>query len=143
MIRLVPAERQDEALILQWRNEPEAFSWAARPEPVTPEEHTRWFRDHVLDSDLCRLALITLPVGWVRLDRREHDGAEVSVYVAPQHREHGYAGAALEQALTRPWVTTTWARVRPDNPTAARFFDAHRFDRMGSSPDGLLLYRRR
>lgn len=144
MIRLVPAERQDENLILDWRNTPEAFSHAAQPQPVSAADHVRWFRDHALDPTRCRLSLITIPVGWVRVDRLEPSGAEVSVYVEPKHREHGYAGAALEQTLARPWSSTVWARVRTDNPTAARFFERHEFQRMMTPPtDGIMLYRRR
>ena len=145
MIRLVPAERQDEPLILHWRNQPDAYAWAAQPRPVTPEEHAAWFRDHALDPTRCRLSLITLPVGWVRLDRMNganqhgYAAAEVSLYVEPKHREHGYAGAALEQALDD--IAATWARVRTDNPTAARFFERHGFAKVLTA-DGVMHYRR-
>ena len=96
-MRAREATDADAELLLGWRNDPRTRQASRSTTVVTPAEHLAWLRG--VGADPGRLLLVVdhedEPVGTVRFDRRDGDGWEVSITVAPEHRGRGLAGAVL------------------------------------------------
>ena len=70
-LQLRPAMATDETLLLHWANDPHVRVNSYSPEPITPEEHHRWFQAGLADPN--RLLLIArdpsgCPIGQIRFD---------------------------------------------------------------------------
>lgn len=67
------ARLDDEALILEWANDPVVRQNAFVPEQIDPATHRAWFRKRLRDLEHCRLYVVEtkdgLPVGQVRFER--------------------------------------------------------------------------
>lgn len=137
-----PATDADAELLLAWRNDEETRAWSRTPDPVDPAGHRAWLARVLADPDR-RLYVAEhdgRPVGTVRFDR-DGDGAwEVSITVAPEHRDRGLARrilAAGEHALGDG--VSIVANVHRDNAASrALFRKAGYVERSGQ--DGAFLW---
>jgi UDP-2,4-diacetamido-2,4,6-trideoxy-beta-L-altropyranose hydrolase len=104
-VTLRPAKSSDVENMFAWRNASETRQYSSSAEPLSREEHTRWFADTLGRKD--RMLLIGEsvhgPVGVLRYDITG-EIAEVSVYLVP-----GQGGKGLGSALIA--AGTAWARV--------------------------------
>lgn len=141
------ARLSDEALLLVWANDPETRQNSFSPDPISAEEHRRWFRSRLRDLDGCRLYVVEteggIPVGQVRFERQ--DSAWVISYsVAPLFRKRGLGRPLLEAALLKMRSEYPDAlilgRVKPDNLPSRKIFESLDFD--GSSDVGGVAYQR-
>jgi UDP-2,4-diacetamido-2,4,6-trideoxy-beta-L-altropyranose hydrolase len=107
-VRVRRARPDDRERLHAWRNAPAVRAVSRHPEPISPEEHRRWFDAVLAAND--RVLLVGEdaqgPVGVVRFDLAD-DVAEVSIHLAPERMGQG-AGAGLLQAA-EAWL----ARERP------------------------------
>jgi RimJ/RimL family protein N-acetyltransferase len=66
-------------------------------------------------------------VGTVRFDRRDGDGWEISITLAPEQRGRGLSGAVLAEgervARERLGIRVVLAAVHQDNAASAKLFD--------------------
>ncbi len=121
----------DEALLLEWANDPVVRANAFQGAAIKPEQHAAWFRTRLAQPEKCRIfivqALNGVPAGQVRFDR-QGDGWEISYSLDPAFR-----GAALAQPLLRRSLDMLWlsvgpapvsGRVKPANEASARVFRA-------------------
>jgi RimJ/RimL family protein N-acetyltransferase len=121
------ARPEDEGLLLHWANDPLARRMSFHPDPITPEEHTVWFRNVLSGSRATQLIVETLdgtPVGQVRIGQ---DG-EISISLAAERRGRGLAApslrAALDWARRELGLARAVARIKPDNEASIKVFEA-------------------
>lgn len=137
-LHLRPATENDEALILEWRNDPLAIRMSLTTNAVGREEHSRWFQS-VLVKPSRRLWIAEKQgegVGQVRIDVREAAG-EVALTVAPEHRGQGMGKQILdllkEELRNDFQVTLLVARVRGSNKASLRTFTSAGFEVVDSA----------
>ena len=132
-LRLRRASADDEARLLEWRNDPQTRAMAIAQDPVPLADHRRWLATRLDDPDT-RLTIAEhegTPVGTVRLDRRGADEAELSITIAPAARGRGLARPAIDLGVEHArgeWgVTRVTARIRSENAASLRAFAAAGF----------------
>jgi RimJ/RimL family protein N-acetyltransferase len=134
-LRLRPVAPADCDFLLRLRNECEAVRFSASGRTVTPEEHARWFAEH-LDRPSSRMWIGQIEnerIGQVRIDVTAAVG-EVSVAVDPAQRGRGY-GVGMIRALLAAvrqdhQVTQLRATVHGANIASLRAFEACGFRRI-------------
>jgi UDP-2,4-diacetamido-2,4,6-trideoxy-beta-L-altropyranose hydrolase len=127
-LSLRPATSGDEALLLGWRNDPEAVRLSVTGHDVTPAEHAVWLA-RCLGDPGTRLWIAEeggTPVGQVRVDVEDGIGT-VSIAIGPGRRGHGLGSAALRAMVVeveRDHIARTLrALVHPENPASLRAFE--------------------
>ncbi len=144
---LRPAEAQDGADLLAWRNDPLMRVNALTPGAVRPEEHAAWLTRVLADPD--RILLVGeaagKKLGMVRFDRRGDGTFEISFTVAAAARGRGQgsrllaAGIAHLQRQAGP--VPLLAVVKSTNTASRRSFEKCGFALAGEV-DGLCEYQR-
>lgn len=123
-----PAEPDDAARLLEWRNDRDAVTSSLTGAAVEPGEHARWFERVLRDPD--RVLLIGVsegsPIGMCRFDI-DGDSAEVSINLDPVRRGQGLAvpllSAGIEALHDRAAnVKRLTAQVRAGNSASVRLF---------------------
>ncbi|MFJ1762597.1 GNAT family N-acetyltransferase [Amycolatopsis sp. NPDC088138] len=128
-MRAREATEADAELLLSWRNDPRTRQSSRSAAVVTLAEHLGWLRGVLADEE--RLLLVVdhddEPVGTVRFDRRDGDGWEVSITLAPESRGRGLSGAVLAEgeraAREHLGVRVVLAAVHQDNTASAKLFE--------------------
>jgi UDP-2,4-diacetamido-2,4,6-trideoxy-beta-L-altropyranose hydrolase len=141
-LTLRPASQADAQLLFDWRNDPMTRQNSMDTRPVAWSEHLRWLAASLARSDR-RLLVAEIDrqrVGTVRLDYvAEH--CTLSWTVAPAHRGRGVGQAMVAKAVAEAGVTVVLAAIKEGNMASARIAEACGFSRVGSSDDGIVLYR--
>jgi RimJ/RimL family protein N-acetyltransferase len=147
MLSLRRARPDDEARVLRWRNEESAREASFRVVPISPDEHHAWFTRKLGDED-CVLLIVEedgRPVGQVRLDRLDHDLAEISIGLAPEARGRGLGREALRRSVLEAsrllGVSGVRARVKPENAASLAAFTAAGFRVTAESENAVELLR--
>ena len=120
--------------------------------PVTVAARLPWFRSHSPDR---RPFWVVAGDGgavcaWLSFSDFHprpayHPTAEISVYVAEDHRRRGLAGLLLSRAIERgpsAGVKTLVGLIWAHNEPSLRLFEKHGFERWGHLPRVALLYGR-
>ena len=114
-ISLRPAITADEALLLQWANDPQVRANSFSPEPIAPKDHHHWFQKGLTDPNRLLLIATTAdgcPIGQIRFDRQsgsaEADVSEAAVDLSLDRcaRGHGLAAELVRfglQAMEQRW----------------------------------------
>lgn len=134
------ARLSDEALLLTWANDPETRRNSFSPDPISAEDHRRWFYSRLRDLEGCRLYVVEtedgIPIGQVRFERRD-TAWEISYSLASQFRKRGLARPLLKAALLKMRSEYPGAlvlgRVKPENLPSHKIFESLDFDTI---PDG-------
>ena len=122
------ANEEDSPKLFEWRNHPSIRSVSRNTDPITWENHQKWFAAVMTSQD--RVLLIgqigQAPVGVVRFDKQE-DCAEVSIYLVPVGNHSGQGRNLLlsaEQWLkaNRPEITCIRASVLGGNEPSSGCF---------------------
>lgn len=128
---LRPANEDDEALLLEWRNDPETRRQSLQQAPVTTAEHARWLRERLARRSECRIYVAEVdgaPVGQARVDRVGDDRGEISVALSAASRGRGLGRAliakASQAAVADLGVRTVTAIVKSQNAASLRAFEA-------------------
>lgn len=136
------AEPSDEAMILEWANDPGTRATAFNPEPIQPADHTRWLQARLRDSDGC-VFLIALtpcgePFGQVRFERGDDDLWTIGYLVSPSFRGLGLGATMLQAALTDFRATkgkkSLRAGVKADNARSRAIFERLGFKAQKQAP---------
>lgn len=138
------ARADDEALLLQWANDPEARRHAFNPVAIAPRGHHQWFTARLARPGDCRILIARspagTPVGQVRLER---DGPSwtVSYSLDPAFRGLRLARALLAgaidalRAVASARVLVAW--VKPDNAASLQTFRGMGFEESRASHQGV------
>ncbi|MEC4747772.1 UDP-2,4-diacetamido-2,4,6-trideoxy-beta-L-altropyranose hydrolase [Methylomicrobium sp. Wu6] len=122
------AKEEDSPRLFEWRNHPSIRSVSRNADPISWENHQKWFSSVLASQD--RVLLIgetdEVPVGVVRFDKRE-DCAEISIYLVPDSNHSGQGRNLLlsvEQWLiaNRPDIHCIQANVLGGNEPSHRLF---------------------
>lgn len=123
------AQAQDCDHIHKWRNAPAVRSVSRKTEPISLEDHRRWF-EHTLRSPDCAMLVgedPEGPVGVVRFDIRGNE-AEVSIYLAEPRLGQGLGPSLLRTAEAwlaahQPQVDVLRAETLTGNGASRRLFE--------------------
>jgi UDP-2,4-diacetamido-2,4,6-trideoxy-beta-L-altropyranose hydrolase len=127
-IEMRMANADDSAKLFEWRNHPSIRSVSRNTEPITWENHQKWFDSVISSKD--RLLLIgqkdETAVGVVRFDKQEGD-AEVSIYLVPDASHSGQGRNLLMSAeqwlkVNRHEIKNIRASVLDGNESSQRMF---------------------
>lgn len=142
-----PATLDDEALLLGWRNDPEAVRYSVTGRTVTPAEHATWLARHLGDpgTHLWIVEERGNPVGQVRVAAEAGTGT-VSIAIAPGERGRGLGSAALRAMVLEVErhhaVSTLRALVHSGNPASLRAFELAGFHQLGTRDGEFLVLER-
>jgi RimJ/RimL family protein N-acetyltransferase len=134
MITLRRATSTDSELVFEWRNEEEARSASRSASAVKWEDHVSWFTERLSLLHHESLWIIlngSTPVGSARINQYEDDDrAEISIVLAPEHRNHGLGREAITKLAdtARAMGRVPVAFVRPENRRSVNTFLAAGFD---------------
>jgi UDP-2,4-diacetamido-2,4,6-trideoxy-beta-L-altropyranose hydrolase len=127
-IEIKQADKDDSINIYEWRNNKKIRDVSINSDPISWEEHQRWF-DAVLTDKNRELVIGTTenqPVGVVRFDI-ENNVAEVSIYLVP---DGGFAGQGRNLLMSaerwlnvnRPEIRRIRASVLAENDASKNLF---------------------
>jgi UDP-2,4-diacetamido-2,4,6-trideoxy-beta-L-altropyranose hydrolase len=142
------ATLDDEALLLEWANDPATRSNAFSPGTITPATHAVWFRQRLGNRAGCRLYIVEtvdgIPIGMVRFDRSGNEW-EVHYSIAQSLRGRGLGRAALAAALADLAAemrdATVFGQVKESNHASRKVFESLAFTEISRSRDGVVVYR--
>lgn len=144
----------DEADILEWRNDPFASRMSVGRNVVARAEHAVWYRARLADPD-CRMYVAVdergAKLGIVRFDRIDRTVARVSINVAPHHRGRGVGASLLRVGVEtylaqETGIQSIEAIINASNKASERIFAlAHFGDQHAAGESGFfaITYRRR
>lgn len=144
------ATPDDEALLLEWANDPLTRSTAFSPRPIPAATHHAWLGARLRDIDGCRLYIVEaepgLPLGQVRFERGAAEW-EVHYALAPLFRGRGLGLGLLRGALAHFGAefprASVLGQVQPHNLPSRKLFEALGFAIQVLPDSGTLQYRRR
>ncbi|MCX5679375.1 MAG: GNAT family N-acetyltransferase [Candidatus Omnitrophica bacterium] len=128
-----PAALEDCRKIFDWRNNPAARDNSLSSEPVSWQDHERWFKAKVFDPKTLFYVLLAeneKPVGQIRIDL---DGSEgiISITVAPEARGRGYGDKGLKAVVDHIFQEKRLSRlvalVKEDNVSSQKIFSNNSF----------------
>jgi RimJ/RimL family protein N-acetyltransferase len=102
VIKLRAVGQDDEAILLEWANDPATRDASRVQAPISAADHHRWLEGLLAQPDEARLwigEIDRVPIGVVRFERRSPSAVEVSITVAPEARGRGLARPLLEGGL--------------------------------------------
>ena len=137
-LRYRPATREDAAMLLAWRNDPDVRAGSRSGAIVSAAEHESWLSRTLGESASTLLVVDDQEdaVGTVRFDDHQR-GAEINVAVAPDRRGVGIGSRMIAEASelylsSRPGVSRVLAEVLEHNRRSASAFE-----RAGYVPAGI------
>lgn len=140
----------DEALLLEWANDPLTRRNSFERGLIDPRAHHEWLRDKLSARGNCLFLVAETqdgePLGTVRFDRAEA-GWKINYSVAAPYRGRGLGVPVLESALTAlarehpGGASAVLARVAATNEASQRVFRRLGFDVVGQAA-GAVEYRR-
>jgi UDP-2,4-diacetamido-2,4,6-trideoxy-beta-L-altropyranose hydrolase len=151
-----PATADDEALLLEWANEPAARAAGFSPDPIPPDVHHRWLAGRLADPTVGRIWIGEeggRPVGMVRVEPADDDVLVVSVAIARDARGSGRSRPLLDAGLAAARNAEPGRRlrawIRPTNAASMRLFRGAGFAQPavrpvapeGAPPDVVVLER--
>jgi UDP-2,4-diacetamido-2,4,6-trideoxy-beta-L-altropyranose hydrolase len=146
-IVLRAAVSTDRDVIFEWRNDENTRRYFRDAAPVKHETHVAWFAG-ILESDDQDLLIAESsgePAGVLRYDY-EKEGAEVSVYMAPDQAGNGLGSETLRQGTSwvashRPEIRCITALIHRDNAASVRAFEKAGYI-SGEQSDEFVVYER-
>jgi RimJ/RimL family protein N-acetyltransferase len=147
-LRVRHARLEDEALLLDWANDPTTRRNAFFSELISAETHRNWFRARLRDPECCRLYVLEtedrVPVGQVRFDRLDQTW-RVDYALARHFRGRGLGRPLLEAALRKlgeeqPCASVV-GQVKENNAPSRKVFESLSFDAHANG-GGAVEYRR-
>jgi RimJ/RimL family protein N-acetyltransferase len=134
VVKLRPVGTDDEAMLLDWANDPATREASRVHVPISTADHHRWLERRLATPDDARLWIGEsdgVPIGVVRFERRSPSTFEVSITVAPDARGRGMARPLLEGGLLDArdafGPVTILADILPGNDASVRLFKSAGF----------------
>ena len=141
MVLLRNVNLEDETKILTWRNSPEVAAFMYRDNPISPAEHSRWFKSIINDNESSVVRVLehnSVASGLSSLSRIDlrHKSCEWGGYLAPDIDRGGGIGRAmlflaLQQAFKDFGLNRVVVEVLVGNQTALKLYESIGFVREG------------
>lgn len=139
----------DEALVLEWANDPETRRNAFSSRKISVEEHHRWFTAQLGDApSFVHYILETgdgMPLGQVRFQQVEQEW-EVHYSMAPRFRGQRLGapmlGVALDRLRADEGSSHVFGQVKEANHPSRRVFETLGFSRRCRTDEGVVIYER-
>lgn len=145
-----PACIDDEALLLEWANDPKARSNSFDPSPIEAVTHANWLRTRLIDPSLAQIYIVEtdtgIPIGQTRFEFE--DGRWTIDYsLAPAFRGRSLAARVLEKGINAlrdrvPPGAIVVGRVKPSNGPSNNVFRRLQFC-LRSASNSFMEYERR
>lgn len=141
------ARVSDEALLLEWANDPETRQNAFTMGQISQEEHHAWFNSRLRDIAACSIFIVETsdetPVGQVRLQRTQEKSYGVHYSLAKCFRGRKIGKNMLEVALkhfsSKYPVENFVAYVKKENIASQKIFNQLNFSRHIDSDNNAIL----
>jgi UDP-2,4-diacetamido-2,4,6-trideoxy-beta-L-altropyranose hydrolase len=134
------ATAADEALLLEWANDPDVRANSFTPDRIDAVSHGDWFRRKLAAPDDCRLYVIEtaagIPIGPVRFDR-DGDDWVITFSLDARARGRGLGRPMLAAAIDAFPATGNrrlLAKVKTSNHASRRVFEELGFSLVASTP---------
>jgi UDP-2,4-diacetamido-2,4,6-trideoxy-beta-L-altropyranose hydrolase len=147
-LRARRAQLNDEALILEWANDPLVRQNAFIGGAIDADTHRAWFRNRLDEPEKCQLYVVEseegMPVGQVRFER-SGDSWEIHYGLDGRFRGRGVGSKLLESALKTfrnnggRQKRTIFGRVKPANKPSCQVFRKLGFSEESTGDE--LIYR--
>ena len=143
------ARLDDEAMFLEWANDPLVRENAFTTDTIDPNTHRTWFRKRLNDPEHCRLYVVEtyngLPIGQVRFEQSD-DAWEVDYALGSHFRGRKLGKRLMQTAITRMREcvgkpTVLVGKVKFSNMASRRLFEALGFESDSVTPQ-VFAYRR-
>ncbi|XGB39043.1 MAG: bifunctional UDP-2,4-diacetamido-2,4,6-trideoxy-beta-L-altropyranose hydrolase/GNAT family N-acetyltransferase [Cyanobacteria bacterium LVE1205-1] len=133
-----PACLADEALMLQWANDPLVRQNAFNPKPIDEATHRNWFYQRLRNPETCQIYILEtealLPLGQVRFERSD-DAWQIDYSLAAVARGRGLGIPLLQTAMSAfrqsQSGTLVFGRVKSDNVPSTKVFEHLGFTKTG------------
>ena len=150
-IRVRRGGMRDEALLLEWANDPVTRSNSFTSEKIDSNTHHKWFLNRINNADDCRLYITEtmegVPVGYVRFDRDSLEW-EIHYALASVYRGRRLGRALLEASLIKfrseHGKATIVGKVKCENRPSIRIFESlgfHLIPKTTKNCSTVLMYR--
>lgn len=138
----------DEALILDWANDPITRYNSLSSDAIPAPDHRVWLGRHLQDVEGCRFYVIEthdgVPLGQVRFERSE-EAWEIHFAVAPVFRGRGLGRRVVETALQKLRADACGAivfgQVKDGNHPSRRIFESLGFEIQPKAVSDVVVYR--
>ena len=148
-LRVRRAGLADEALLLEWTNDPSTRRSSFSQEPVQGSTHRAWLCERLSNAEGCYLFIVETaegaPLGQVRFERSGQAWG-VHFSLAPAFRGQGLGRPMLHVALCEFRSHLAGAAivglVKQENERSRRMFEALGFTLQPCADDGIAAYRR-
>jgi RimJ/RimL family protein N-acetyltransferase len=147
LLKLRKVREEDCELLWEWANDPIVRNYSFSSEPISWEEHLRWFNSK-LNSSRCHhfIALNKQDeyIGQIRFDVNDELQSIVSISLANNHRNQGYGKLILEIGIEELsnyiLVKNIQAFIKPENITSIKLFKSIGFAETNDSTPSVLHY---
>ncbi|MCK9339014.1 MAG: GNAT family N-acetyltransferase [Bacteroidales bacterium] len=131
---LKAATEKDINLLFEWTNDPSVRQNSFNSAPIPFEDHQRWFHRVLNDPNTFLYILYdaNIPIGQIRLDKKEDGSAVINYSISKSHRGKGYGliiiqlinNYIIENSLP---ITTLIAKVKKENVASQLIFEKSGF----------------
>ena len=143
------ANIEDEALLLEWANDPVTRQNAINQKRISEVQHANWFKEKLLDSDRCIIYIVELPngdnLGQVRFEKSENKWF-IDYSISPIYRRQGLGAALLGSGISalsnikKGEVIAGY--IKSENTTSITIFVRCGFHRTTTQTNGLIYFER-
>jgi UDP-2,4-diacetamido-2,4,6-trideoxy-beta-L-altropyranose hydrolase len=128
-VTLRPAVKNDLDLIFSWQSNPQIRQYFRNNEPVTYEEHCKWFNQAIINNKY-QFYIITYEknsIGMVRLDNILEQAVEISILISPEFQGKNIAAIALTKIIKKNPLNTIYAYIDINNIASHKLFQKANF----------------
>ena len=133
---------EDCRLVWEWANDPDTRSVSFSTDPISWEDHVRWFAEKMNDPEHVFFILLSFddePVGQVRYTVNGRE-AVISMSIAPKFRGRGYGSQGIrmtvEELFRHEDVDVIRAHIKPENSRSFKAFTRAGFREDNSTVTG-------
>ncbi len=133
MLYLRKAEEKDIDLLYEWANDPVVRANSFCSDPISYEDHKKWFSRVITDPAILQFILMAddVPVGQIRLTV-DNESAEIGYSIAGTYRGKGYGRRILQLIAEEvhekhPEIKKLTAKVKPGNMASRKLFESESY----------------
>lgn len=130
MVFLRKADKGDIDLLFKWANDPVVRSNSFNTDPISYDNHVRWFKKIMGDPTVLQFILMEddIPVGQIRLSI-DGEEAEIGYSIGADFRGKGYGHKILEYIVNEvknhyPKIKRLIAKVKHENLASSKLFES-------------------